>query len=51
MHMWSGANDVARPMDLVRRAADRIPEHTITVWDDVGHAGIAKYLRDVLAEL
>jgi len=51
VHTWCGANDVTRPMELVRRLAERVPEHSITVWDDVGHAGIAKYLRDVLAEL
>jgi hypothetical protein len=28
--------------------ADKIPACTFTVWEDVGHAGITKYLREVL---
>jgi pimeloyl-ACP methyl ester carboxylesterase len=51
VHVWAGANDRITPPDLMRRVADRIPDHTFTVWEDVGHAGIAKYLRDVLREL
>lgn len=51
VHVWAGANDRITPPDLMRRIAEKIPKHTFTVWDDVGHAGIAKYLRDVLREL
>jgi len=35
----------------MRRVAERIPRCAFTVWGDVGHTGIAKYLRDVLNEL
>jgi hypothetical protein len=28
-----------------------IPQHTFTVWEDAGHASIAKHLDEVLAEL
>jgi pimeloyl-ACP methyl ester carboxylesterase len=51
VHFWAGAHDVTRPLALMHRLADRIPEHTFTVWDDVGHFGIAKHMREVLAEL
>jgi pimeloyl-ACP methyl ester carboxylesterase len=51
VHVWAGANDAITPPELMRRVAERIPQHTFTVWDDVGHAGIAKYLREVLDEL
>jgi len=51
VHFWAGAHDVTRPIELVQRLADRIPNHTLTVWDDVGHFGIAKHMREVLAEL
>jgi pimeloyl-ACP methyl ester carboxylesterase len=51
VHVWAGANDAITPPDQMRRVAERIPQHTFTVWDDVGHAGIAKHLDQVLAEL
>lgn len=51
VHVWAGANDAITPPELMRRVAERIPRHTFTVWEDVGHAGIAKHLDEVLAEL
>ncbi len=51
VHVWAGANDVTRPVAYMHLLADRIPDHVITVWDDVGHFGIARHMRDVLAEL
>jgi pimeloyl-ACP methyl ester carboxylesterase len=51
VHVWAGVHDVSRPLRLMRRLAERIPDHTFTVWDDVGHFGIAKHMREVLAEL
>jgi hypothetical protein len=35
----------------MRLVAEKIPQVEFTVWPDVGHAGIAKYFRDVLREL
>jgi pimeloyl-ACP methyl ester carboxylesterase len=51
VHVWAGANDAITPPEQMLRVAERIPQHTFTVWDDVGHAGIAKHLDEVLAEL
>ena len=51
VHVWAGAHDETTPPDRMRLVAERIPLVTFTVWDDVGHAGIAKYFRDVLREL
>jgi len=51
VHVWAGANDGITPPDRMRLVAERIPRVTFTVWDDVGHAGLAKYFRDVLREL
>ncbi len=51
VHVWAGANDAITPPAMMRRVAERIPQHTFTVWTDVGHAGIAKHLDEVLAEL
>jgi pimeloyl-ACP methyl ester carboxylesterase len=51
VHVWAGAHDEVTPPQLMRRVAERIPQRTFTVWEDVGHAGIAKHLRDVLREL
>jgi pimeloyl-ACP methyl ester carboxylesterase len=51
VHLWTGANDLRTPPDQMRRLAEHIPNHTLTVWEDVGHLGIAKYMPDVLAEL
>jgi pimeloyl-ACP methyl ester carboxylesterase len=51
VHIWAGANDAITPPELMLRVAERIPDHTFTVWDDVGHAGLAKHLDDVLGEL
>jgi pimeloyl-ACP methyl ester carboxylesterase len=51
VHVWAGANDAITPPDQMRRVAERIPQQTFTVWEDVGHAGIAKHLDQVLAEL
>jgi len=51
VHVWAGANDAITPPAMMRRVAERIPQHTFTVWEDVGHAGIAKHLAEVLAEL
>lgn len=50
-HVWAGANDAITPPDLMRRVAERIPDHTFTVWEDVGHAGLAKHLHEVFGEL
>jgi pimeloyl-ACP methyl ester carboxylesterase len=50
VHVWAGANDHTPP-ERMRLVADKIPNVVFTVWDDVGHAGIAKYFRDVLHEL
>jgi pimeloyl-ACP methyl ester carboxylesterase len=51
VHVWAGAYDAVTPPNLMRRVADKIPQHTFTVWEDVGHAGLAKHLREVLREL
>jgi pimeloyl-ACP methyl ester carboxylesterase len=51
VHVWAGANDRITPPDQMRRVTDKIPTCTFTLWEDVGHAGIAKHLRDVLHEL
>jgi pimeloyl-ACP methyl ester carboxylesterase len=51
VHVWAGANDRKTPPERLQLVVDRIPNAIITVWDDVGHAGIAKYFRDVLREL
>lgn len=51
VHVWSGAKDRITPPDRMRLVADKIPQVEFTVWPDVGHAGIAKYFRDVLREL
>jgi len=51
VHVWAGANDRTTPPDQMRLVAEKIPNVEFTVWPDVGHAGIAKYLRDVLREL
>ncbi len=50
-HVWAGAQDDVTSPDLMRRIADKIPTHEFTVWDDVGHIGIAKHLDQVLREL
>jgi hypothetical protein len=46
-----GANDRITPPDRMQMVAERIPRVTFTIWDDAGHAGIARYFRDVLREL
>jgi pimeloyl-ACP methyl ester carboxylesterase len=51
VHVWAGANDGITPPERMRLVADKIPNVEFTIWEDVGHAGIAKYLRDVLREL
>lgn len=51
VHVWAGSNDGITPPDRMRLVADRIPRVTFTVWDDVGHAGLAKHFGDVLREL
>lgn len=51
VHVWAGANDAITPPDRMRLVAQKIPRVTFTVWDDVGHAGLAKYFREVLREL
>jgi pimeloyl-ACP methyl ester carboxylesterase len=51
VHVWAGAHDAITPPELMRRVAERIPDHTFTVWEDVGHAGLAKHLDEVLGEL
>ena len=51
VHVWAGANDAITPPERMRLVAERIPQVTFTVWDDVGHAGLAKYFREVLREL
>jgi pimeloyl-ACP methyl ester carboxylesterase len=51
VHVWAGANDRVTPPERMRLVADKIPNVEFTIWDDVGHAGIAKYFRDVLREL
>ena len=51
VHVCAGANDRITPPDRMRLVAEKIPQVEFTVWPDVGHAGIAKYFRDVLREL
>jgi pimeloyl-ACP methyl ester carboxylesterase len=51
IHVWAGANDRITPPDRMRLVTEKIPQVEFTVWPDVGHAGIAKYFRDVLREL
>jgi pimeloyl-ACP methyl ester carboxylesterase len=51
VHVYAGANDRITPPDRMRLVAEKIPQVEFTVWPDVGHAGIAKYFRDVLREL
>jgi pimeloyl-ACP methyl ester carboxylesterase len=51
VHVWAGANDQITPPERMRLVADKIPNVEFTIWEDVGHAGIAKYFRDVLREL
>ena len=51
VHVWAGAHDGITSPDRMRLVAERIPRVTFTVWDDVGHAGIAKHFREVLREL
>jgi pimeloyl-ACP methyl ester carboxylesterase len=51
VHVWAGAHDAVTPPELMQRVAEKIPQHTFTVWEDVGHAGLARHLRDVLREL
>jgi pimeloyl-ACP methyl ester carboxylesterase len=51
VHVWAGAHDTVTRPELMRRVAEKIPQHTFTVWEDVGHAGLARHLRDVLREL
>lgn len=51
VHVWAGANDARTPPELMRRVAEKIPDLTFTVWEDVGHAGLAKHLDEVLGEL
>ena len=49
--MWAGAHDGITPPERMRLVADKIPNVTFTVWDDVGHAGLAKHFGEVLREL
>jgi pimeloyl-ACP methyl ester carboxylesterase len=51
VHVWAGANDRTTPPERMRLVAEKIPQVEFTVWPDVGHAGVAKYFRDVLREL
>ena len=51
VHVWAGARDRVTPPDRMRLVAEEIPRVTFTVWDDVGHAGIAKHFGEVLREL
>jgi pimeloyl-ACP methyl ester carboxylesterase len=51
VHVWAGANDRTTPPDRMRLVAEKIPQVEFTVWPDVGHAGLVKYLRDVMREL
>jgi pimeloyl-ACP methyl ester carboxylesterase len=51
VHVCAGANDRIKPPDRMRLVAEKIPQVEFTVWQDVGHAGIAKYFRNVLREL
>jgi pimeloyl-ACP methyl ester carboxylesterase len=51
VHVWAGAQDAITPPDRMRLVAEKIPRVTFTVWDDVGHAGIAKHFGRVLREL
>jgi pimeloyl-ACP methyl ester carboxylesterase len=51
VHVWAGANDGITPPERMRLVAEKIPLVTFTVWDDVGHAGLAKHFREVLREL
>ncbi len=51
VHVWLGANDTITPPDVMARLTDRIPDHETHVWDDAGHNGIAKHLREVLTQV
>jgi len=51
LHVWAGAHDGVTPPDRMRLVAEKIPGVTFTVWDDVGHAGLAKHFAEVLREL
>jgi pimeloyl-ACP methyl ester carboxylesterase len=51
VHVCAGANDRIKPPDRMRLVAEKIPQFDFSVWQDVGHAGIAKYFRNVLREL
>jgi pimeloyl-ACP methyl ester carboxylesterase len=51
VHVWAGANDRITPPERMRLVADKIPNVEFTIWDGVGHAGIAKHFREVLREL
>ena len=48
VHVWLGANDRITPPPVMRKLTDRIPHQVTTVWEDAGHNGIAKHLREVL---
>jgi pimeloyl-ACP methyl ester carboxylesterase len=51
VHVWAGAHDGVTPPDRMRLVAEKIPGVTFTVWEDVGHAGLAKHFAEVLREL
>jgi pimeloyl-ACP methyl ester carboxylesterase len=51
VHVWAGANDRTTSPEMMKRVVEKIPDAAFTVWPDAGHAGIAKYFRDVLSEI
>ena len=51
IHVWLGANDRVTPPAVMRKLTDRIPDQVTTVWEDAGHNGIAKHLREVLTRM
>jgi hypothetical protein len=48
VQVWAGALDGETPPAMMQRLAGRIPHHTLTVWPDLGHMGVAKHLREIL---
>lgn len=51
VRIWAGALDGETPPEMMGRLAERIPDHTLTVWPDVGHLGVARHLREILVQV
>jgi pimeloyl-ACP methyl ester carboxylesterase len=48
VHLWHGAQDRWVDLPDFERVANELRHHTLTVWPDVGHFGIAKHWGSVL---